>query len=55
MVQAVSVNDLIPSSEALFEDLNHLKVWDDCMTRSVSPSPGDTVSTALLKVFFNTT
>ena len=49
-----AVDDLIPSLDALFENLNYLKVLADCMTRLVSPSPGDTVSTALFKAFSDT-
>ncbi len=49
-----AVDDLIPSLDTLFENLNYLKVLTDCMTRLVSPSPGDTVSTALFKAFSNT-
>ena len=49
-----AVDDLIPSLDTLFENLNYLKVLTDCMTRLVSPSPGDTVSTALFKAFSDT-
>ena len=49
-----AVGDLIPSLDTLFENLNYLKVLTDCMTRLVSPSPGDTVSTALFKAFSDT-
>ena len=49
-----AVDDLIPSLDMLFENLNYLKVLTDCMTRLVSPSPGDTVSTALFKAFSDT-
>ena len=49
-----AVDDLIPSLDTLFENLNYLKVLNDCMTRLVSPSPGDTVSTALFKAFSDT-
>ena len=45
------VDDLIPSLDALFVNLNYLKMLADCMTRLVRPSPGDTVSTALFKAF----
>lgn len=49
-----AVHDLIPSLDALFENLNYLKVLADCMTRLVRLSPGDTVSTALFKAFSDT-
>ena len=49
-----AVDDLIPSLDTLFENLKYLKVLTDCMTRLVSPSPGDTVSTALFKAFSDT-
>lgn len=46
-----TVDGLIPSLYALFENLNYLKALAACMTRLVRPSPGDTVSTALFKAF----
>ena len=49
-----AVDDLISSLNALFENLKYLKVLADCMTRLVSPLPGDTVSTALFKAFSDT-
>ena len=49
-----AVHNLIPSLDALFENLNYLKVLADCMTRLVRLSPGDTVSTALSKAFSDT-
>ena len=45
------MDDLIPSLNALFENLNYLKILIDCITRLVRPSPGDTVFTALFKAF----
>ena len=48
------MDDLIPSLDALFENLKYLKVLADCMTRLISPLPGDTVSTALFKAFSDT-
>ena len=49
-----AVDDLIPSLDALFENLKYLKVLADCMARLLSPLPGDTVSTALFKAFSDT-
>ena len=46
-----AVDDLIPSLDALFENLNYLKVLADCMTRLVKPSPGDTVHRAFQGFF----
>jgi len=46
-----AVDGLIPSLDALFKNLNYVKVLADCMTRLVRLSPGDTVSTALFKAF----
>ena len=41
-----AVDHLIPSLDALFENLNYLKVLADCITRLISSSFGDTVSIA---------
>ena len=43
------MNDFIPFLGALFENLNYLEVLADCMTRLISPSPGESVCSALLK------
>ena len=45
------MNDLIPSLNTLFENLNYLKVIIDCIIRLINRSPGDTVFTALFKAF----
>ena len=48
------MDDLIPSLNAFFENLNYLKVLADCMTRLISSLPGDTVFIALFKAFSDT-
>lgn len=48
-----AVDDLIPSLDALFENLNYLKVLADCMTRLVRLLPGGIVS-VLFKAFSDT-
>ena len=45
---------LIPSLDALFENLNYLKVLVDCMTRLVRLLPSITVSSVFFKAFSDT-
>ena len=45
------MNDLIPSLNTLFENLNYLKVLTNYITRLISSLPGDIVFTALFKTF----